>query len=97
MNEEVTVGDGGGAVNIQKDVPLMATPCGKAFGCNYFTAPDIDTYTKVRLGRNKYQRWDSFTGKGDWSKGIRNYATKNPKGSLLVKHPTQNSFMHLRR
>ena len=92
----VVVGDGSGPVNVQKDVPLFK-PDGKAFGSNYFTAPDSNTYNNVRLCRNRYQRWDSFIGKSDWAKSVSNYARKNPKGSLLIKHPSQNAFMHLRR
>jgi hypothetical protein len=93
----MTAGSGDGAVNLQKDVPLMTNPCGKAFGCKYFTAPDSDTYNNVRLGRKKYGRWDSFVGKSEWSKGVSNYAKANRKGGLLMKHPEYNAFMPIRR
>ena len=51
IDESNVVGDGGGAINVQKDVPLFTQPNGKAFGQNYWTAPDSDTYDGVRLGR----------------------------------------------
>lgn len=89
------IGDGGGAVNVQKDVPLFA-PSGKAFGQNYFTAPDTDTYDRVRLGKNRYHRWDSFVGKTDWARNVASWAKSN-KGGILMKHPSYNSFMPLRR
>lgn len=95
--EEVTVGDGGGAVNVQKDVPLFTKPSGKAFGKEYFTAPDVDTYNNIRLGKSKYQRWDSYIGKTEWAKGVSNYAKANRKGGLLLKHPTDPYFQVLRR
>ena len=66
MDESNVVGDGGGAINVQKDVPLFTNPNGKAFGQNYWTAPDADTYDGVRLGRQKYQRWNSFVGKTEF-------------------------------
>jgi hypothetical protein len=95
MKEEVTVGDGGGAVNVQKDMPLF-TPNGKAFGSNYFTAPDSDTYNNVRLGKNRYRRWDSFVGKTSWGKQIASYAKQN-KGGMLIKHPSDPVFQVIRR
>ena len=96
MKEEVTVGDGGGAVNVQKDIPLFTKPSGKAFGKDYFTSPDTDTYSNVRLGKNRYKRWDSFVGKTDWAKGVANYAKTN-KGGMLIKHPKDPLFQVIRR
>lgn len=95
MKEEVTVGDGGGAVNVQKDVPLFS-PNGKAFGSNYFTAPDSDTYNNIRLGKTRYQRWDSFVGKSKWGMDVANYAKTN-EGGMLVKHPKDPVFQVIRR
>jgi hypothetical protein len=97
MKEEVTVGDGGGAVNVQKDMPLFTKPNGKAFGSNYWTAPDSDTYSNVRLGKSRYNRWDSFVGKTDWAKGIANYAKANKGSGMLIKHPKDPVFQVLRR
>ena len=97
VEESNVVGDGGGAVNVQKDVPLFREPDGQAFGKNYWTAPDSDTYSNVRLGRKKYQQWNSFTGKSDWSKGVSAYAKKNPKGGMLMKHPRDPVFQVIRR
>jgi hypothetical protein len=97
MKEEVVVGDGGGAVNVQKDIPLFTQkPDGKAFGSNYWTAPDNDTYTNIRLGKSRYQRWDSFVGKTTWAKGVGNYAKSN-KGGMLIKHPKDPVFQVIRR
>jgi len=97
--EAVTAGDGSGAVNLQKDKPLgcFTAPCGTAFGSNYWTAPDSDTYNNVRLGRRKHQRWDSFVGKTDWARGVSAYAKKNPKGGMLMKHPRDPVFQVIRR
>lgn len=95
MNEEVVVGDGGGAVNVQKDVPLFK-PDGKAFGSDYFTAPDSDTYNNVRLGKNRYKRWDSFVGKSKWGQQVASYAKSN-KGGMLLKHPKDPVFQVIRR
>lgn len=97
MKEEVVVGDGAGPVNVQKDVPLMAKPSGQAFGKEYFTSPDNDTYHNVRLGKNRYKRWDSFVGKTDWATGVANYAKSNPKAGMLIKHPTDPVFQVIRR
>ena len=97
IDESVTVGDGGGAVNVQKDVPLFTAPDGTAFGSNYWTAPDSDTYANVRLGRKKFQRWNSFVGKTDWARGVSAYAKKNPKGGMLMKHPRDPVFQVIRR
>ena len=91
------VGDGGGSINVQKDVPLFTKPCGKAFGCDYWTAPDTNTYDNVRLGRQKYQRWNSFVGKTEWAKGVSAFAKKFPKGGMLMKHPTNPVFQVIRR
>jgi hypothetical protein len=96
ISEEVVVGDGSGPINVQKDVPLMAKSNGKAFGSEYFTAPDNDTYDNVRLGKNRYKRWDSFIGKSDWGKGVSNYAKAN-KGGMLIKHPKDPVFQVIRR
>ena len=49
------VGDGSGPINIQKDVPLFTKPNGKAFGQNYWTAPDTNTYDITLLESNKYE------------------------------------------
>ena len=96
--KEVNVaGDGSAPVNLQKDIPLFTKPNGKAFGANYWTAPDRETYDGVRLGRQKYQRWNSFVGKGEWAKGVSAYAKKNPKGQMLMKHPTDPVFQVIRR
>ena len=92
----MTIGDGGGGVNIQVDIPLFTNPNGKAFGKNYWTAPDSDTYANVRLGKNRYKRWDSFIGKSDWAKGVANYAKSN-KGGMLIKHPKDPVFQVIRR
>tara|TARA_B100000929_G_C15385149_1_gene379209 strand:- start:195 stop:827 length:633 start_codon:yes stop_codon:yes gene_type:complete len=95
--ESVTVGDGSGPVNVQKDVPLFTKPNGKAFGSDYFTAPDADTYHNVRLGKNRYKRWDSFVGNGKWGKNVAAFAKANPKSGILVKHPKDPAFMVIRR
>ena len=95
--EEVTVGDGSGPVNVQKDIPLFTKPNGKAFGSDYFTAPDADTYHNVRLGKNRYKRWDSFVGNGKWGKNVAAFAKANPKSGILVKHPKDPAFMVIRR
>ena len=95
---EVNVaGDGSAPISLKKDIPLFTKPCGKAFGSNYWTAPDTDTYDGVRLGRQKYQRWNSFVGKGEWAKGVSAYAKKYPKGGMLMKHPTDPVFQVIRR
>ena len=91
------VGDGSGPINVQKDVPLFTKPCGKAFGCDYWTAPDTTTYDNVRLGRQKYQRWNSFVGKTNRAKGVTAFAKKFPKGGMLMKHPTDPVFQVIRR
>ena len=84
---EVNVaGDGSAPISLKKDIPLFTKPCGKAFGSNYWTAPDSDTYDGVRLGRQKYQRWNSFVGKGEWAKGVSAYAKKYPKGEIGRAH-----------
>jgi len=96
--KEVNVAGAGIApVNLQKDIPLFTNPCGKAFGANYWTAPDRQTYDGVRLGRQKYQRWNSFVGKGKWAKGVSAYAKKYPSGQMLMKHPTDPVFQVIRR
>ena len=97
INESNVVGDGSGPINIKKDIPLFTKPCGKAFGANYWTAPNTDIYDGIRLGRQKYQRWNSFVGKTDWAKGISAYAKKFPKGGMLMKHPTTPVFQVIRR
>ena len=97
IDESNVVGDGSGPINVQKDVPLFTQPNGKAFGQNYWTAPDANTYDGVRLGRQKYQRWDSFVGKTEWAKGVSAYAKKNPKGGMLMKHPNNPVFQVIRR
>ena len=97
IKESNVAGDGGGAVNLQKDMPLFTNPNGKAFGSNYWTAPDTDTYDGVRLGRNKYQRWNAFIGKSSWAKGVSAYAKRYPKGGMLMKHPKDPVFQVIRR
>ncbi len=97
INESNVVGDGSGPINIKKDIPLFTKPCGKAFGANYWTAPNADIYDGIRLGRQKYQRWNSFVGKTDWAKGISAYAKKFPKGGMLMKHPKAPVFQVIRR
>tara|TARA_B100000953_G_C17924896_1_gene391966 strand:- start:76 stop:384 length:309 start_codon:yes stop_codon:yes gene_type:complete len=97
IKEANVAGDGSAPVNLQKDIPLFTKPNGKAFGANYWTAPDRETYDGVRLGRQKYQRWNSFVGKGEWAKGVSAYAKKNPKGQMLMKHPTDPVFQVIRR
>ena len=97
IDEANVVGAGVAPVNVQKDVPLFTNPNGKAFGANYWTAPDAKTYDNVRLGRQKYQRWNSFVGKTDWAKGVSAYAKKHPTGQMLMKHPTDPVFQVIRR
>jgi len=97
IKEANVAGDGSAPVNLQKDIPLFTKPNGKAFGANYWTAPDRETYDGVRLGRQKYQRWNSFVGKGEWAKGVSAYAKKNPRGQMLMKHPTDPVFQVIRR
>ena len=97
IEEASVAGDGAGAINLKKDMPLFTKPNGKAFGSNYWTAPDTDTYASARLGRNKYQRWNAFIGKSSWAKGVSAYAKLYPKGGMLMKHPTNPVFQVIRR
>ena len=97
IQEANVAGDGIAPVSMQKDIPLFTKPHGKAFWSNYWTAPDSDTYNGVRLGRNKYQRWNAFIGKSSWAKGVSAYAKRYPKGGMLMKHPKDPVFQVIRR
>lgn len=96
---------------VNEDIPVnsVGTPPGDVAGVSDNDPPihfakkrvfevDDDTFHKCKLGKRKYLRWDKYvTPDTNWGKEIKEYAQKNPKEPVIIRHHKSKVMMYLRR
>lgn len=57
-----------------------------------------EVFTKFETGRNKFERWYKYLNLEDnEQKGIYDYATKNPKNTIILRDSTNGVMRQIRR
>jgi len=91
---------GGGAIAGTTGDPPMGKKAQVAFlrrfGKNDVFVVDNDRYTKARLGKKKYTRYENYVGNDEVGQAIREYGLKYPKRPIIVQDELSGEMMFLR-
>jgi hypothetical protein len=94
LREEIGLSTGEGIAN--PDMPLGGMVRRSKFaGYDVFDV-DGSTYHRCRLGKLKFKHWKSYVGEDSQGSAIRDFANKNPKKSVILRHEQTGAMLFVR-
>lgn len=58
---------------------------------------DSESFSKARLHKGRYQRFKSFISDEDKLSEIRDYSSRNPRKSIVVRDESTGSYRYLKK
>lgn len=95
--EIANVASSGAVAGLTGDPPVFKKTMMRRFANNDVFVVDDESFSKARLGKKKFARYETYVGKDSVGLAIREYGLKYPKKPIILQNGENGPMIFLRR